>query len=470
MQEQNYWGKIIVFLKSQPPSVKITFLTVIASLVIGIYVYQSNSDEPVKEKIAELPSVKLVKKPEFVRGVHLTAWVAGSKKARERIWDILNETELNTVVIAIKEYEGDVYIPGVPLAEKYKLFVNAIPDIKEYLADLKKKGIYTIARIVVFKDNNLPRKKPEWAVKRADGSIWLDRRKNAWVDPYNKEVWEYNFSISSQAIALGFDEIQFDYIRFPSDGDTKQCRYSYSQHNSSFSARAIAQFLQEASKKLKPLGCNISIDIFGLTPSVEHDMGIGQKITPMTEWMDYVSPMVYPSHYAKGEYGIPDPNREPYRVVHKTISDAKKRLGEKYVRLRPYLQDFSLGYKYGPKEVRAQIMACEDLGIKEWLLWNPNCHYTKAALKSKKGALDAVAQVPQSMTGKLEKIENQPSNSKKESESKEEQKKIIPPTYSSGSATDIQKEGEIVSPNSVPSPSHSEPRGEKMPLEKKDKE
>ncbi len=343
------------------------------------------------------------RKPEFVRGIHLTAWVAGSKKARARINKLLDETELNAVVIAIKEYQGDVYIPGVPLAHENRLFVNAIPDAQDYLADLKRRGIYTIARIVVFKDNNLAKKRLDLAVKKPDGSLWLDRRKNAWTDPYNRRVWEYNFSVATQAVALGFDEIQFDYIRFPSDGNTKLCRYSAAVHDSTSAAKNLDEFLREASLRLKPLGVNISIDIFGLTPSVEHDMGIGQKIMQMTQYVDFVSPMIYPSHYARGEYGIPNPNTEPFKVVHKTISDAKRRMGASADQLRPYLQDFSLGVRYGPREVRAQIEAVEELGIKEWLLWNPACKYMRSALKSNNGVLDPSAVVPKSMMGKWEK-------------------------------------------------------------------
>ena len=203
-------------------------------------------------------------------------------------------------------------------------------------------------------------------------------------------------------MALGFQEIQFDYIRYPSDGDLKQCRYSYAHHTSSSASRNLEHFLEEASRRIKPLGANISIDVFGLTPSVENDMGIGQKIVQMTACVDFVSPMVYPSHYALGEYGIAEPNREPYKVVHRTMSDAKRRLGEDFTRLRPYLQDFSLGVHYGPKEVRAQILACEQLGVKEWLLWNPNSQFTIAALKSKDGVLDEAGKVPASMQIPLE--------------------------------------------------------------------
>lgn len=405
------------FLKKEKSlSFKIASLTFVVSFSVLFLAYLGRIPKNSSESFPQI--VAPVKKPEFVKGIHLTAWVAGSKKARLRIEKLLEETELNTVVIAIKEYQGEVYIPGVPMAHQYKFYVNAIPDISETLADLKKKGIYTIARIVCFKDNALAKKKPELAVKKADGSLWTDYRGIAWTDPYHKEVWEYNLSVATQAVALGFEEIQFDYIRFPSDGDIKQCRYSYAAHNASSAVKNLENFLQEASKRLKPMGVNISIDIFGLTPSVPHDMGIGQKLVELTQWVDFVSPMVYPSHYAKGEYGIPEPNRQPYHVVYRTMSDAKKKLGEKINRLRPYLQDFSLGYKYGASEVRAQIQACEDNGIFEWLLWDPNSQYTRAALRTKDGKLPALAHVPKTVVVSTQPVSDSDTKQEKSTEVK----------------------------------------------------
>ena len=162
----------------------------------------------------------------FIRGIHLSAWVSGSKKYREAAADLFDNTELNAAVIDIKEYEGRVYIDGIKIVNSYNLYDPAIPDIEQYLKQLKEKGIYTIARIVVFRDNAISRKKPELAVKNPDGTIWTDRRNVAWLDPYNKEAWQYNLQIAKKAAEIGFDEIQFDYIRFPSDGNTRNCRYS----------------------------------------------------------------------------------------------------------------------------------------------------------------------------------------------------------------------------------------------------
>lgn len=340
------------------------------------------SPAPAAQKPATPTPPATPHRPKYVRGLHYTAWVTGSTKLRTNLDQLLKDTELNTVCIDIKEYEGEVYIPGYAKADAIKAYTPAMPEIGKYLADWKSRGIYTIARIVVFKDCILPKRRPELAVKTPEGNIWKDHAGRTWADPYNKEVWDYNIGLAEHALALGFDEIQFDYIRFPSDGNIKNCRYEQI-HTSTSAAQALVGFLREAHSRLKPKGANISIDVFGLTTTVQHDMGIGQKMVAMTEWVDFVSPMVYPSHYNKGEYGIAEPNKAPYHTVYLGISGAVKRLGGHAPKLRPWLQDFSLGVRYGTKEVREQIQACYDAGIGDWLLWNPSCNYTKGALKGK---------------------------------------------------------------------------------------
>lgn len=357
-----------------------------------IFASSATAEEPaVKEDkgsvaVSSAPVTVKMQKPKYVRGIHVTSWVAGSPKLRAALDKLMDETELNTMVIDIKEYEGEVYIPGVKQADELKTYVPAIPDAEKYVAHLKSKGIFPVARIVVFKDNRFPRRKPELGVKDASGNLWKDRKGIVWIDPYSKAGWDYNLEVAERALDLGFEEIQFDYIRFPSDGNINNCRYSQ-RHSSTTSAAALVDFLKEANRRLKPRGAILSIDVFGLTTTVQHDMGIGQKIVEMSEWVDYVSPMVYPSHYAKGEYRIADPNKAPYRTVYLGLEGAKKRMGQHASKLRPYLQDFSLGYHYGPKEVRDQIQATYDNDIGEWLLWNPRCAYTHAALLTKDAEL-----------------------------------------------------------------------------------
>ncbi|MCX7956771.1 MAG: putative glycoside hydrolase, partial [Endomicrobia bacterium] len=293
-----------------------------------------------QKNIVEKP---VPQKPKYVRGIHLSAWVAGMDKYKKRFEPYLGKDKLNTLVIAVKEYEGQVYIDVPEIRKKYNTPTIPIPKIEQYLQELKSKGVYTIARIVVFKDNYIAKNFPHLAVKTPEGNVWKDYKGNSWADQYNKEVWDYNIAVAKRAIEIGFEEIQFDYIRFPSDGPTKLCRYSQ-KHTSTTATAALVEFLKYAKEKLSPTP--ISIDVFGLTPSVNHDMGIGQRFFQMAEVSDFVSPMMYPSHYRKGEYGIPAQNKEPYKTVFRTVSDAKKLLGDQFYKLRPYLQDFSLGYKY----------------------------------------------------------------------------------------------------------------------------
>ncbi|MDR3281591.1 MAG: putative glycoside hydrolase [Endomicrobium sp.] len=333
-------------------------------------VIRAQNDEKIAEKTI----------PKYIRGIHVSAWVSGSKKYKDILERLFKSTELNTAVIDIKEYEGEVYIDGVRAVDSIGAYVRAVPDLEKYISDLKEKDIYTIARIVVFRDNKMARKNPELAVKNPDGTVWEDKKGIAWLDPYNKNSWDYNLQIAEKAVDVGFDEIQFDYIRFPSDGNTKICCYS-KEHSSIEASKILVSFLKEANRRLKTKDVKISIDVFGLTTAAIDDMGIGQKIVEMSQWVDYVSPMLYPSHYGRGNYGITEPNKEPYRTVYCSLENALRRIPNE--KIRPWLQDFSLGYKYGKSEVKAQMQACYDNNVNSWLLWNPKCTYTNDALEKK---------------------------------------------------------------------------------------
>ena len=316
--------------------------------------------------------------PSQAKGMHLTVYAAASQFHKTKTNDLLDNTEMNAVVIDIKEIDGDISVKNVADGLSYS---TKVPSVLPFLKEVKSKGMYAIARIVVFRDNVMPRKKPELAVKNPDGSIWQDRKQLTWLNPYKQGAVDYILELAEKTADMGFDEIQFDYIRFPSDGNTKNCRYGV-EHSSTTASAAIVDFLKQAKKRLSPKGIKISIDVFGLTTTEKTDMGIGQKIVEMTEQVDYVSPMIYPSHYNNGEYGIPNPNKEPYRTVYIALQGAKKRIPVE--KLRPWLQDFSMkGVKYGPEEIKAQIQACYDCDVKTWLLWNAACKYTKAGLKSK---------------------------------------------------------------------------------------
>lgn len=324
--------------------------------------------------------------PVKVKGIYLSSWIVShSRSFTERI-NLVNTTPLNTMVIDIKDATGytTYNISEETLASQWGLVERRIRDMEAILDILNENDIYPIARIVVNKDPMLAQVRPEWFLKRADGSIWRDRGGRPWLDPYNSEWWDFVLEICADAAQKGFKEIQFDYIRFPTDGPTRQIVYSQPNTVENRS-QAIVDFLAYARDYLRPYGVYVSADIFGLVTSTKDDMGIGQRLEDVALHVDYIKPMVYPSHYGPGVYGYPNPNEHPYGVVLKALQDAKKRLDDMEVEtagVRAWLQDFSLGVRYGKKEVLDQIRAVTDAGYEEWILWDPQCRYNRDALSA----------------------------------------------------------------------------------------
>ncbi len=338
-------------------------------------------------KVAEEPRPKEVKtvrweKPQVVKGIYATGWMAGSSKWLPRLVNFIDTTELNALVIDVKDDTGTIsYKSKVTLAIENEASQNKITDPQKMIQTLREHNIYPIARIVVFKDPFLARKKPEWAVKDISGGLWHDHKGLNWIDPNNRLYWNYVIDIAKEAISLGFQEIQFDYVRFTSDGDLKRCIYPYSTQQ--LRQDVIQEFLKYSRTQLKSYQIPISADIFGLTTSATDDLGIGQKFEKIASSVDVICPMVYPSHYALGTFGLKNPNSNPYLTVFHGVSDAKRRLdklglGSQTPQLRPWLQDFSLGYHYGRNEIQKQIQAVKDAGVQEWIFWNPSCRYDKS--------------------------------------------------------------------------------------------
>ncbi|HHW01847.1 MAG TPA: putative glycoside hydrolase [Thermoanaerobacterales bacterium] len=321
--------------------------------------------------------------PVKVKGIYLTGWKAGIPGELEKMINLVDTTELNAMVIDVKDNTGRLtYKSKIPMVAQIGSGSNRIPDIDGLLKTLKEHGIYTIGRIVVFEDPVLSKARPAFAVKNKKGENWVTRKGLGWVDPYNTGVWDYAVSIAEEAARKGFNEIQFDYVRFPSDGDLKDIVYP--ANNGRSRVQTISAFLSYAKKRLEPYGVYVSADIFGLVTTAEDDMKIGQYLEDVVKTVDYISPMVYPSHYAPGSYGLSNPNAAPYETVYHSLSTAVKRL-EKVdgfkAEIRPWLQDFTLGAPpYGPREVRAQIKATYDAGLSQWILWDPANTYTVAAL------------------------------------------------------------------------------------------
>jgi len=333
------------------------------------------------------------KKPELVKvkALYLTGWVAGTSSLLEHYVELAKTTEINAYVIDIKDDDGFVgYKSEIPDVNEIGGWMYKY-DADKTLKTLKENGIRVIGRLVCFRDPVLSSKKPELAVKTLEGELWKDYQKCTWLDPYNKESWDYLIKIAKEAVEKGFDEIQFDYVRFPSDGDRKSMVFN---ENGQKKYEIINEFLAYAREQMPNV--ILSADIFGIVcESPEDTEDIGQYLEYIGENIDYISPMLYPSHYALGQvvngirFGIPD--HEPYGVVYNTLVKALGRISkvEGYnVKIRPYLQDFTAswlgqGYykKYGEEEVRQQIKAVEDAGLDEWILWDAENTYTEKALK-----------------------------------------------------------------------------------------
>ncbi len=331
------------------------------------------------------------------RGIYLTFYGIGDRGIRTRALELLERTALNTLIIDVKGDRGLIsYKSEVPLAQAIGATrITTFRDVDVLLPTLRAQGIYTIARIVTFKDPVLAAAHPEWAIRdERTGEPWIDNEGLAWVDPFRPEVWAYVIAVAKEAAEKGFDEIQFDYIRFPTDGRIQHALYSRSPDLPERMG-AINGFLAEAAAALKPLGAFVAADVFGYTLWRTDDTGIGQRIEDMARHVDVLSPMVYPSSYHLGIPGYRYSVAYPYEIVYRSLVRARERLRGHPVRIRPWLQDFR-DYafdrrRYTPRDVLAQTRASEEaLGADGWMLWNPRARYTEEALAPKPGEAEVL--------------------------------------------------------------------------------
>jgi hypothetical protein len=317
------------------------------------------------------------------KGLYLSFYGIGYRAIRESALKLIEETELNALVIDVKGDRGMIpYRSGIPLAaEVGGQQIITVREIDELMRSLKARGIYTIARITVFKDNPLALARPELAVKTQDGAIWRDRENLAWVDPFKKEVWDYNIDIAIEAARHGFDEIQFDYVRFP---DTSGLLFSVpnTQENR---VKAISGFLGEAKNRLTPYNVFLAADIFGYVCWNLNDTWIGQKLEDLVSNLDYLSPMLYPSGFQFGIPGYRIPVANPQEIVYRSLKNAQERTQLASTRFRPWLQafrDYAFDKRYfKDKEIRDQINAATEFGSAGWMLWNPSNVYSSMGLK-----------------------------------------------------------------------------------------
>jgi hypothetical protein len=325
--------------------------------------------------------------PATVRGVYLNAWVFGSKKFYDLV-RLADTTEINAFVIDVKDGTGYVaYRSSVPTA--ISIGANRLVrarDVRQRLLVLREHGIHPIARIVVAKDPLLAKHRPDWSVRHVDGGAWEDRFGDAWVDAYNDSVWTYAADIAAEAVLLGFREVQFDYVRFPDEPAERLEKAQFPARRSGESRRnGIRRNLTLLGGRIRALGVPYTLDVFGLTTSATNDLGIGQYWEDVLQAADVVLPMIYPSHYHAGSYGLAWPNAEPYAVVRRALEDGIRRAAnvERAARIRPLLQSFSIRrVRYGAIELRAQIDAVEDVGLTDWIFWNASGRYPAAAFRA----------------------------------------------------------------------------------------
>jgi len=347
------------------------------------------------------PPAPLMATPDVVRGLYVNRWAAIGARLGQLI-RVARTTEINALVIDVKDDRGYVlYRSGVPLAREIGAdTVQPLPHsrLRAVLDTMRAHGVYPIARIVVVKDPLLAEAKPEWAIRRQDDPTrpWLDRGGKPWLDPHRSEIWTYAADLAREAVALGFSEVQLDYVRFPDEQRlVREATFPLAAGRTR--AEVIREQLGVTRDSLRDTGVPFTIDVFGLTTSDTTDMGIGQRWETFVDRADAVLPMMYPSHYAPGSYGLANPNARPYDVIDRGLRDAKRRSAaiEGAAETIPWYQDFTLGPPpYGAAQIRAQIDAGYANGIRSWILWNPGSRYTLEALRPDGAEREEASETP----------------------------------------------------------------------------
>ena len=348
-----------------------------------------NSSQVPEESLGN-DMAKLLIPPVKVKGIYVTGPAAGSERM-EQLIDLVSSTELNTMVIDVKNDEGNLtYKMEVPASANLEAGIRYVKDMPALVERLHQQGIYVIARIVCFKDPVLAAARPELALRLPDGKAVMDANGLAWVNPYKEEVWDYLCTLAECASRDGFDEIQFDYVRFPIGNDANAADYGVDM--STYPREAgLTDFFDYASKRLHEKQIIFGADLFGtiIGSDVDRDR-TGQNYLSIAEHTDAICPMIYPSHYANGTFGMNVPDQYPYETIANALQLSKEELGEtdspKGV-VRPWLQCFNAIWvdghiTYGSKEVHDQIQAVYDAGYEEWFLWHASNHYeqVKSAL------------------------------------------------------------------------------------------
>lgn len=329
-----------------------------------------------------------------VKGIYVTSNSTQDAKMDELV-KFIKDSNLNTMVIDVKDDTGNITMKlntGNKQVDKNTL---DIVDGKKLLKKLHDNNIYPIARIVTFKDTKLANEHPEWTFRNSDGSVWTNGKGDSFVNPFMKEVWKYDIDVAKAAAKAGFQDIQFDYVRFPEGFENQADSLTYNKgeyKNSQMSSGdqrvdTITKFLEYANKELKPMGVNVSADVFGYSALVENAPGIGQSFPKISKNVDAISSMIYPSHWSNGDFGLQAPDTEPYKTVNRYIQKENSlldTLGKDKPISRPWIQDFTASYlgagnyiDYDAKAISEEVQALKDNGVNEFLLWNAGNDYTE---------------------------------------------------------------------------------------------
>lgn len=348
---------------------------------------KKNNDKNTNENKVDYPK-------DGVKGIYVTSNSTQGKKMDELV-KFIKDSNLNTMVIDVKDDTGNITMKlntGNKQVDKNTL---DIVDGKKLLKKLHDNNIYPIARIVTFKDTKLANEHPEWTFRNSDGSVWTNGKGDSFVNPFMKEVWKYDIDVAKAAAKAGFQDIQFDYVRFPEGFENQADSLTYNKgeyKNSKMSSGdqrvdTITKFLEYANKELKPMGVNVSADVFGYSALVENAPGIGQSFPKISKNVDAISSMIYPSHWSNGDFGLQAPDTEPYKTVNRYIQKENSlldTLGKDKPISRPWIQDFTASYlgagnyiEYDAKAISEEVQALKDNGVNEFLLWNAGNDYTE---------------------------------------------------------------------------------------------